>query len=319
MNIENKIITALKAADGYISGEALSRTLNITRAGVWKHIETLRLMGYKILAVPRHGYRLTESPDRLIPAEVQQGLLTRTLGKHIHYFDSIPSTMNEAFRLGSEGAPDGTVIIAETQTKGRGRMGRGWASPKNKGIYFSVILRPKCAPSQAARMTLVSAVAVSEAVERVTGIRPLIKWPNDLLLGGRKLCGILTEMRAETDRVEFMVAGIGINVNNGPHQLLPEAISLKQVLGRQVPRVALFQEILKSLEERYLQVQQDGFKDAFAAWRARSATLGQEVRFLERDHMVKAEALDIDEDGALLVRLSDGRMVKRVAGDIAHG
>lgn len=319
MDLGNRIITFLKSADGYVSGEEISRALHITRAAVWKHIEVLRADGYTIDAVPRHGYRLSASPDRLFPSEVQHGLLTKVFGKYIHYFESIPSTMDEAFRLGSAGACEGTVIVAETQTKGRGRMGRVWASPKNKGIYFSIILRPSCTPSQASRMTLVSAVAISEAIECVTGVRPLIKWPNDLLIGGLKLCGILTEMRAETDRVGFMVAGIGLNVNSASHQLVSGAVSLKQILGRPVMRVVLFQEILKSLEDRYVQVEKEGFKDAFISWRGRSATLGQEVRFLERTKIVSAIAVDIDDDGALIVRLSDGRLVKRVAGDIVHG
>ena len=314
--MREEILRFLKKSSDVVSGEELSLSLGVSRTAVWKCIEELRADGYDIQAVSRHGYRLVACPDLLIPAEVQFGLNTKVFGSACIHFDSIASTMNEAFRLAMEGASEGTVIVAETQTKGRGRLGRTWSSPKSKGIYCSVILRPSGAPADVAPLTLLTAVALSEAVERMTSVRPLIKWPNDLLVHEKKLSGILTEMRAETDRIEFVVVGIGLNVNSASRQLVPEAVSLRQVLGHSVSRVALFQEILRSLEVRYRDMQKNGFRPALAAWKERSATLGRKVCFQEKGDMVEGLAVDLDADGGLLVKLASGKIIKKVSGDI---
>jgi BirA family biotin operon repressor/biotin-[acetyl-CoA-carboxylase] ligase len=280
-------------------------------------MDQLREAGYEIEAFPHRGYRLVSSPDRLLRSEVLCGLGTRKFGCEVHHFDSTGSTMDEAFRLGLAGAPEGTVITAETQTKGRGRMGRNWSSPKGKGIYFSLVLRPKLPPGQAAMITLAAAVSVSEAVEAIVpSVRARIKWPNDILVKGRKLCGILTELRAETDRVAFVVVGIGINVNTKSSQLLPEAASLRVESGARVPRLLLFQEILRHFERRYMDFLKDGPSSVVADWRARSATLGCKVRFMDRQDIRVGTAEDLAEDGGLLVRMPDGELIKRVAGDI---
>jgi BirA family biotin operon repressor/biotin-[acetyl-CoA-carboxylase] ligase len=314
--MRNRIIHFLKKNNGFVSGEELSKTLNVSRAAVWKCIEELRADGYEIAAVSRNGYRLTSSPDKLLAEEVQFGLGTKKFGCEVQHFDSVGSTMDEAFRLGMEGAAEGTVVVAETQTKGRGRMGRAWASSKGKGIYFSIVLRPTCSAADAARLTLVAAVAVSEATEKVTGLQPRIKWPNDLLLNDKKVCGILTELRAEVDRAQFVIVGFGLNVNNTAAQLLPEAISLREVKGDAVSRVALLQEILRSFEARYLAIAREGYGPAFKEWRLRSATLGRRVRFVERQKTLEGIAVDLAEDGGLVVEFPTGELVKRMAGDI---
>ncbi|NTV28665.1 MAG: biotin--[acetyl-CoA-carboxylase] ligase [Candidatus Omnitrophica bacterium] len=311
-----KIINILKDADGLVSGEELSRWLGITRSAVWKHVEDLRAAGYGIEALPRLGYRLVDVPDLVSAAEVQRGLGTVKFGSRVVHFPVVDSTMNEAFSLALEGAPEGTVVVAETQTKGRGRLGRAWSSPKGKGLYFSVILRPPCAPSDAARLTLLAAVAVSEGIENNVGVRALIKWPNDLLVNDRKLCGILTELNAEVDRVNFVIVGIGLNVNTVPSQLLPEATSLRIVQGKTVSRVSLLQEILRVFESRYQAMLKDGYGDALAEWRMRSALDGRTVRFAERGREIVGTAVGLHDDGGLLVRLADGSTVKRMAGDI---
>jgi BirA family biotin operon repressor/biotin-[acetyl-CoA-carboxylase] ligase len=311
-----KIVGFLKNSKEYVSGEALSRALGMTRAAVWKHMQELRGAGYVIEAVPRRGYRLVSSPDLLTPAEVLPLLKTRVLGRHVVHADALPSTMNEAFRLAEAGAVEGTLVIAETQTQGRGRMGRVWSSPRGKGIYMSLILRPSCAPTDAARLTLTAAVAVAEGLQRSTGIEALIKWPNDLLVDGRKLCGILTEMRAETDRVSFIVLGIGVNVNNSPQQLLPEGISIRQILGRTVPRAQVLADILSGLESYYALFSQGAFSEVLKAWKRRSGTIGRTVRFVDKGRMVEGVAVDLDTDGALLVKLGDGRVVRRISGDV---
>ncbi|MBF0330927.1 MAG: biotin--[acetyl-CoA-carboxylase] ligase [Candidatus Omnitrophica bacterium] len=312
-----RIVRFLKDHEGYLSGEEISRSLHISRAAIWKYMDQLRDVGYEIEAFPHRGYRLLSAPDLLLPSEVQYGLETRQFGSQIHHFESIHSTMDEAFRLGLEGAPEGTVVVAETQTKGRGRMGRSWSSPKSKGIYFSLIIRPLLPPSQAAMITLASAIALSEAIEIVSPqLKTGIKWPNDILAGKKKLCGILTELRAETDRVQFVVIGVGVNVNNTSSQLLPEATSLRVETGGVCDRVRLFQAILRQMEKRYAAFLKQGPLAVVADWKARSATLGCKVRFLDRGESVVGVAEDLANDGGLWVRLSDGRRIKRVAGDI---
>ncbi len=311
-----KIINILKDADALVSGEELSRRLGITRSAVWKHIEELREAGYGIEAVPRRGYRLVDVPDLLSPAEVQHGLGTKVFGCQVLHFVTVDSTMNEAFRLGMEGAPAGTVVVTETQTKGRGRLGRSWSSPKGKGLYFSILLRPPCLPSDAARLTLLAAVSISEAIEKQAGVRAMIKWPNDLLVKEKKLCGILTEMSAEVDRVRFVVVGIGINVNTAPSQLPAEATSLKVLQGQSFSRVRLLQEILRIFEARYQAMLKYGYSEVLDEWRRRSALEGRAVRFTDHGREVTGVAIGLQEDGGLLVRLADGTVVKRIGGDI---
>jgi BirA family transcriptional regulator, biotin operon repressor / biotin---[acetyl-CoA-carboxylase] ligase len=262
-------------------------------------VDQLREQGYEIEAFPHRGYRLVAAPDRLLRCEVQSGLDTRKFGCEVHHFDTVASTMDEAFRFGLDGAPEGTVVVAETQGKGRGRMGRNWSSPRSKGIYFSLILRPKLLPSQAAMLTLVAAVAMSEAIEKVVpAVEARIKWPNDILIKGKKVCGILTELRAETDRVQFVVLGAGINVNNTPTQLLPEATSLRVESGASCSRVLLFQEVLRSLEKWYGAFLKNGPATALDAWRTRSAMLGRRVRFVDQNTSFVGIAEDLADDGA---------------------
>jgi len=243
--MRNKIIHFLKTAEGYLSGEEISRHLKISRAGIWKYIQELREAGYDIIAVPHLGYRLISRPDKLFPSEVQSGLGTKILGKDIKYFDSVASTMDVAFQLGIEGASEGTVVCAESQTKGKGRLGRSWNSPKAKGIYMSVILRPKLMPADLTQLTLLSAVAVCETVRKFCNLPAKIKWPNDILINDKKIAGILTELSAEMDRVRFLVIGIGINVNTPLSQLPPNATSIKNEIGQKSSRIDLVQEILQ--------------------------------------------------------------------------
>ncbi|MBF0386605.1 MAG: biotin--[acetyl-CoA-carboxylase] ligase [Candidatus Omnitrophica bacterium] len=311
-----KIIQYLKSAEGFVSGEDISRELGVSRSAVWKCIEDLRQEGYKVEAVPHHGYKLAALPDRLIAWEVQHNLGTRKFGCAVHHFAEIGSTMDEAFRLGMSGAPEGTVVAAELQTKGRGRLGRAWVSPGGSGLYFSLLLRPKLSTAEAARLTLLSSVALSEAVEKCSGVSALIKWPNDLLLGGRKLAGILTELRAEVDRVDFAVVGIGLNVNTAHKELPPEATSLKNESGQGYSRVAILQEFLRTFERRYLVLAKQGFGPALEEWRKRSATIGRRVRFEERGHKFEGLATGLADDGGLMVQLDNKQTVKRMAGDV---
>ncbi|MDN5345181.1 MAG: BirA family transcriptional regulator, partial [Clostridia bacterium] len=265
----------------YISGEDLSRQLAITRTAVWKHIRALRQEGYQIDAQTRRGYCLLATPDCFYPEEVAADLRTSWLGRNLYYYEEVGSTNLVARELADGGAPEGTVVIAESQTDGRGRRGRSWLSPPRRGIWFSVVLRPRMAPAQAAQLTLLAAVAIAAAIRQQTGLPPGIKWPNDLLVGGRKVCGILTEIKAEMDAIEYIVIGAGLNVNLEAPDFSPEvrplATSLYLELGRPVTRLPLLQGILWQLEQWYERWQEEGFPPVRRAWKEASVTLGREV------------------------------------------
>ena len=314
----DKIIHFLKSSDGYISGEEISEALNISRAGIWKHIQELRAAGYDIVAVPHLGYQLVSSPDKLFPHEIKCHLHTKVMGKKIFYFDAVNSTMDEAFRLGMEGLEEGTVVCAESQSKGRGRLGRSWTSPKGKGIYMSVILRPRLSQAGVSQLTLLAAVAVAEAIQKISGVAAQIKWPHDLLVHNKKLVGILTEMNAETDRVKFIVVGIGINVNASASQLPPHATSLKNETLQNFSRVELVQEILRIFEHWYLRFQGEGFAPVITRWKELSLTLGKHIRISDPHQTIEGKAIDIDADGGLLIRSDTGIVIKKMSGDVVQ-
>jgi BirA family transcriptional regulator, biotin operon repressor / biotin---[acetyl-CoA-carboxylase] ligase len=246
--MQNKILDFLKKGHDYASGEEISHRLGVSRQALWKHIQELKDSGYDIVAVPHLGYKLVSSPDRLNPYELARGLDTKFIGRKNLYFDTVSSTNDAAMQLAMKGYPEGTVIIAESQTKGRGRLGRSWFSPKYKGIYLSLLLRPKIMPNQAPLLTLMSAVSICEAVRAITDLACQIKWPNDILLHHKKLAGILTELNAETDLSRFVAIGIGLNVNNDKKALIQGATSLKEQKKAQINRLGLLQEILRKLE-----------------------------------------------------------------------
>ena len=314
--MQERIIQFLKESDGYISGEEMSQRLKMSRAAIWKHMQELRAQGYEIAAVPHLGYQLVTCPDKLLGYEIQSGLDTKIMGKKVIVMETVTSTMDEAFRLGMDGCPEGTVVCAETQSKGRGRLGRVWTSPKEKGLYFSFVLRPTLPLNQLAQLTLMSAVALAEAIEEVSELKPLIKWPNDILFGNQKLAGILTELRAESDQVKFVVVGIGINVNASLHQLTPGASSLKVAAGHSFNRTMVFQAILRSLEKGYLRLLKHEFAKVMEEWKKRSATLHRRVRITDPSGIIEGEAVDLDEDGALLIRRDNGVTIKKTAGDV---
>ncbi|MBI4308896.1 MAG: biotin--[acetyl-CoA-carboxylase] ligase [Candidatus Omnitrophica bacterium] len=316
--MKEKIIHFLKQSGGYVSGEEMSEQLKVSRSAVWKYIDQMRQDGYDIAAVPHLGYKLEAVPDKLLPHEIQFGLKTKIMGRHIVAFETAGSTMDEAFRLGMDGAPEGTVVCAEAQTKGRGRLGRAWASPKAKGVYCSLILRPQFSPAQMAQLTLMAAVALAEAIEKVSTVKARIKWPNDVLTGGRKLAGILTELRAEMDQVKFLVIGIGLNVNAAAGHLVPEATSLKMETGTSFDRVAVLQEILRSLEFWYGTLNHGGFKPVIEAWKRYSITLSKRVRVSDPGGTVEGVAFDLDSDGGLLIRQDSGAVIKKMAGDVSQ-
>ncbi len=313
--MQERIIHSLRNSKDYLSGEEISRNLNISRAGIWKHIEDFRRQGYQIDAVPRRGYRILTSPDKLLPWEIKFNLGTKTIGTKIVYKETLLSTMDEAVRLGISGASDGTVVCAETQSKGRGRLGREWVSVPGKGIYASLLLRPTTPLSQVAQLTLVSAVAITTALRSVSGLNILIKWPNDILVDGKKMCGILTELNAEMDRVRFVVVGFGINVNSIEVELPANSTSLKIETKKEFSRVLVLQEVLRSFEKWVNIFETEGFAPVRKMWKELSWTLGKKVKFVEPAAEVVGLAFDLASDGSLLLRKDNGEVVKKNSGD----
>lgn len=314
--MNEKILALLRDKTAYVSGEEISRRLGITRSAIWKHIQELRQQGYEILAVPHRGYELVSTPDKLLAEEISFGLNTKIIGKQIMHYDMVSSTMDAAMEWGIKGAAEGSLICAEGQYKGRGRLGREWVSAKQKGIYLSLILRPNITPLASPQLTLLSAVAVCGAIRTMTRLDCRIKWPNDLLIDNKKVGGILTEMNAETDRVKFIVIGIGINVNTPASTLPPKATSLKEQRGEQVSRLDLTRKILQALETEYVLFQQKGFAAVIEKWKKLSTTLGHRVKIVFGNEHIEGEALDIDEDGGLLVRRDSGFTEKVLVGDV---
>lgn len=313
-----KIVDFLKKKQGYVSGEEISAHLKVSRQALWKHIQELKELGYDIAAVPHLGYRLLSLPDRLFAFEVSSRLNTKFIGRKIYYFDSVTSTMDVAMKLGIEGAVEGSLILAEAQTQGKGRLGRGWLSPRYKGIYFSLILKPDILPHQAPIFTLLVAVSLCEAIKVAFGIDAQIKWPNDILIGNKKLGGILTELNAETDEINFMVIGVGLNVNNDKKTLINTATSLYEQLKQNTNRIILLQEILRKIESNYSLFNDRGVSSIIDKWREHSITLGRRVKAYCHKQHIEGEVFDIDCDGGLLIRKDSGTTVKVMAGDIVH-
>ncbi|BDG07235.1 biotin--[acetyl-CoA-carboxylase] ligase [Anaeromyxobacter paludicola] len=307
-----------EAGDAFVSGEAMSGKLGLSRAAVWKHVESLRERGYRIDAVAARGYRLVAIPDRLSPLEVGPLLNTHDVGRPLHYFEEVGSTSDVAKQLAEEGAEHGEVVVAEAQTAGRGRRGRSWFSAAGRNLAFSVILRPDLPPQRASELTLVASVALCQAV-RDAGVEAGIKWPNDLVYQDRKLAGILTEMEAEADRVHWVVLGVGVNVNvreaELPEDLRPIATSLAEARGEPVPRALFLAAALTRLEEWLDRHAEEGFGPIRAAWRDFSDTLGREVSVRLGDRELVGTAEDIDDAGALLVRTGGG-LERVLSGDV---
>lgn len=297
----------------WISGEEIAAQMGVSRAAVWKQVRALRASGYRIESSPRRGYRLLEA-DRLDPERIRSGLQTKFLGRELHYFREVEST-NDVSRSLAESCPDGTVVLAEVQTRGRGRLARSWASPPG-GIWMSVVLKPALPLSRAYRANMAVSLAVAKALSRLYQLRAAIKWPNDILIGGRKISGILMEVRAELDRLDYVIAGVGLNVNIDPSRFPAEwnATSISDQLGHDVSRTELVQEILREIEEAYLKL---GSEEIFEEWRSLSATTGRYVRISSLEGDFEGEAVSLGEDGSLCIKTENG-LQRVLAGDCLH-
>lgn len=322
MTLDAQILSALRAAgDSSVSGAELSHKLGITRAAIWARIEDLRGLGYEIEASPHLGYRFVRAPDVLHADDLLSRLgKPKVIGRDIRVFESTTSTNDIVEKLARDGVKEGVVVFAELQTRGRGRLGRKWLSPARKGLWFSVLLRPRLSPQASTQLTVASATALRRAIASQTGLKSEIKWPNDILVRGRKVAGILTELSAELDQVKYVIVGIGIDVNLAPSELPPElrktATSLKAELGREVARAELAVAALRELDADYARVVSDRFASLADEWEAHCSTIGRQVsiRIGERVHRGRAESLG--EDGALLLRTEHGHLEHIVGGDV---
>ena len=319
--LRDQVLALLKAGDAPCSGEGMSRTLGVSRAAVWKAVEALRQEGYVISSAPHRGYRLEDSPDLLSPGELAGALAGRTVGAALLCLDTVDSTNNELKRR-ADTAPDGLAVLAQEQTGGRGRLGRSFISPAGKGLYLSVLLRPQCVLADAGMLTAWTAVAVCRALERCCGVRAGIKWPNDIVLEGRKLCGILTELEleAETAALRHVIVGVGINVSQdaadfGP-EVAPVAISLAQALGQAPRRSQLAAEVLSALDDLYRAFPAQK-ADYLARYRALCVTAGRPVRVLRPGQVRTGTAEAVNEDFALLVRWDNGEQEALSSGEVS--
>lgn len=320
--MKTEILRILRNEDDYVSGQSICERLQVSRTAVWKCINQLKEEGYEFDAVSNRGYRIVRYPDVVTAAEVESQLREQDLIRRVAYYTEVDSTNNEAKRCAEAGAASGTLFVAESQNGGRGRRGRNWVSPVGSGVWMSLLLRPKIRPADAPMLTLVAAMAVAVAVTEVLGPAAdcVIKWPNDLVLGKKKICGILTEMSADPDWVNFVVIGIGINVNieNFPPELEAAATSLLLETGRTVKRSALIAAFARWFSGYFKQFMQTcDFSGLAETYEGLLANKGQQVSISDGGAQYTGKALGIDRTGALLVEKADGAVVRVLAGEVS--
>ena len=318
-----KVLKFLKSHNTeYLSGQDLSDVLRISRVAVWKHIKKIRTLGYTVESKQKEGYKITKNSDLLLPWEVISGLETKVLGQRAYYFDIIDSTQNQALKMNNEN--DGTIIIAEKQTGGRGRSGRKWISPKG-GIWFSLILHPKFDISNTTLFPIASSLALSYAIEKTCKISPELKWPNDLTIKGKKLAGMLVDASFESNKIENLVLGVGINfeINSKEiEKILKKTPNFYGVtsLSEQKNKInptKLIQSFLLELEKIYEDLNRNQTNKIIVEWTKRSSTIGKKIEIDTEQGKVKGEAVKIDDDGGLIVKDKDKNR-KIFAGDIVH-
>jgi len=323
VTVDATILRALREAGGEATrGEELAGRLGISRAAVWARIEELRTLGYEIQANPHEGYRLRHSPDVLhgddILSLLPEGVV---IGRDIRVFQETGSTNDLADKLGRDGVKEGAAVFAETQSRGRGRLGRSWVSPSGRGLWFSVLLRPPLPPHAATQLTIASATAVIRALRACAGLQGEVKWPNDILICGRKVCGILTEMAAELESVKYMVLGIGLNVNfepgDFPPELRPSATSLKIECGRVFRRCEVAAALLRELDSDYRRIVAGQFEAIADEWEEACTTIGRQIEIVCGPRVIAGRAESLDSEGALLLRTQHGRLERIIGGDVS--
>ena len=322
MSTNDQLLLYLKENQGsWVSGELISNNLSVSRAAIWKHIRKLKDEGYVIESAPKKGYLLSKASDPITADEIKEGLCTKVFGKkNIIYLKETDSTNTRAKELAAQGAPEGTMVIAEKQTKGRGRRGRNWFSPPGGGIYFSLILRPAISPGETPRITLMTAVVLAETLISLIKLKLKIKWPNDILVNGKKLAGILTEISTEMDAVNYIIVGLGMNVNTRfeifPQEIKENATSILIEKGKQFPRVRLIQNYLKLYEQYYDMFKKNNFEPIMKRWRELADIIGKQIRVdvIGKTHIGKV--IDVDNDGVLILKDDHGGLQRIFSGDV---
>ncbi|WP_069999852.1 biotin--[acetyl-CoA-carboxylase] ligase [Cellulosilyticum sp. I15G10I2] len=317
--MKEKVLAFLKGQDQYVSGEEISSKLGVTRAGVWKNINKLKEDGYHIESITKRGYRLIATPDVITQSEIASIINTKLLGKDIHYYEKVDSTNEVAKTLAREGAAEGTLIMADKQLMGKGRLGKTWDSPSGTGIWMSLILRPHIIPGQASQLTLLAGLNMCEAIRRVTGLDCKIKWPNDIVINGKKVCGILAEMSAEMDGINHIILGIGVNVNIKSFEgELPHATSLYLESGKTYLRRYIVKEFLHLFEADYMHYKDEKSIAGFLKrYRKNCITLHHDIQVVTSEGKYIAYAKDIAEDGALVVIDSDNNEKTIFSGEVS--
>ena len=311
-----KIISLLKK-NNWISGEDIAKELHISRTAVWKHIQQLRKKGYEITAKTHLGYHLDKLPESLTTEEIRDQLHTSLIGHKLYHFESMSSTNDYAKKIAKKDESEGTIIFADEQTGARGRKQRPWSSPKG-GLWFSVILRPPIPPPEAMKVTMCAACALAKTLDKQMAVTPSIKWPNDILINDKKVCGILTELSAEIDTINYLIIGIGLNVNNNlPKELERVGTSLKKETKKTVKNLPLLVEILESLDRFYISLLNDDSEIIRKTWISYSSTIGSKVSIQTEKEKIIGKAIDLGINGELILQTSHGEK-KIITGDITY-
>lgn len=318
--MKTRILQTLKETEGYVSGQELCDGLGISRTAVWKYMNKLKEEGYRIEAVPNKGYRLLHVPDVLTESEIQSRLSAKWAGCEVYCYERIDSTNNAAKRAAEQGGVHGALFLAEQQSSGKGRRGRSWVSPPGTGIWMTILLRPQLEPSYASMLTLVAALSMSKAIEEITGLAAQIKWPNDIVINGKKACGILTEMSAEMEWIHYVVIGLGINVNieEFPEKIRDTATSFKLESGREMERVPVICAFLDYFEKDYeCFMEYRNLSGLLEQYNKRLVNCGRKVRVLDPDGEYTGTAYGIDTGGGLIVEKEKGETVTITSGEVS--
>lgn len=318
----NKLIDILsRKKDEHISGQLLSEQLDVSRNTIWKHMNQLKKDGYEIEAQVNKGYRIIAFPNKVTDNTLKWGLDTEWLGKTIIHKETTESTQRIAHQLALDGAEHGTIVIADEQTAGKGRVNRSFHSKKEKGIWMSLILRPDILPYMAPQLTLLTATVLADVIDSFIGIKPQIKWPNDVLIDGKKIAGILTEMQAEQDKIVYVIIGVGININQEemdiPKDIRENVTSLKMATNKTWDLNPLTQQILTKFEEKFSKFISDGFKPVKDDWENYGFRLDEKLQIYSGNQTFEAVFTGIAEDGALLAKKADGSIEKVYSGEIS--
>jgi BirA family biotin operon repressor/biotin-[acetyl-CoA-carboxylase] ligase len=320
MDRSKEVLAYLKKTNDYVSGDHMSSNMGISRTAIWKYINHLEQLGYTISKLKGKGYRLATSPDKLFAWEIDQHLNTEVIGKKVIYKDVLDSTNTFAFKLALGGEPEGTCIIAETQKTGKGRLGRKWFSPVGKNLYMSVVLRPHIPPSRVYPITFLSSLAVYDTIKAVTDVEPILKWPNDVLVAGKKVCGTLLELSTEADMVRFVIVGIGFNINMEEHEVDEEikdkATSLLMLTKKPFERSMVCGILLTNLERYYTIFRKKGSEEICSIWEDRAMIKGKYLEITQMGEIYKGISEGIDRDGGILLAI-DGATKKIIAGDVS--